>query len=231
MQDSFLKMQCGPHELLFTYRCMGEEREQRVPIVRQMQQKGAETEVLLVVFNNRQYVVKFTSARDVDIHRTLYNHDVTRDDVIRLVHTVPAPPSAAGGDDEGGRRPPEWPADVATVTSIRGSNVLRRRPWKLMPYVDEVEERAMHAENEAAAERLLNGSGKRKRAAALAAAAVVDAAAPTRTVTAYVELVRRVVGVVPELRDETDWKSPKNIMWMRLGGEAPGLLPRVFDFD
>lgn len=184
---------------------MDEEHEERVPILRQLQQKGSETEVLLVSFNGRQYVVKFTSARDVDIHRMLYNHEETRDDVINLVRVVAAPRRANAC------APPGWPADVAVITSISGSNALRRRPWKLMPYIDEVAERTMHAESDAVVERMLSGSSKRKRAAALAAATVVDAAAHTRTVSAYLDLVRRVVGVVPELRDETDWKSPKNV--------------------
>lgn len=206
---------CGPNELIFTCANSGDVEETvRAPIIRQLQQKGAETEVLLVLFNNRQYVVKFTTKRDVEIHKTLFENEMTRDDVVRLVSSVPQPHAF-------------WPSSVTRVVDIKGSNSLRRRPWKLMQYVDEVEETA----------EISSHDGKRRRtdlAAAVAAARATATAAVAATSAAsslYSDLVRRVVSVVPELRKETDWKSPKNILWMRGGNGGLLLLPRVFDFD
>ena len=207
---------CGPNELIFTCANSGDVEETvRAPIIRQLQQKGAETEVLLVLFNNRPYVVKFTTKRDVEIHKTLFDNEITRDDVVRLVSSVPQPHAT-------------WPSSVARVVDIKGSNSLRRRPWKLMQYVDEVEERVETSE--------ISSHGKRRRtdlaAAAARATATAAVAATAAASSLYSDLVRRVVSVVPELRKETDWKSPKNILWMRGGGNGGLLLlPRVFDFD
>lgn len=206
---------CGPNELIFTCAKSGDVEETvRAPIIRQLQQKGAETEVLLVLFNNRPFVVKFTTKRDVEIHKTLFENEITRDDVVRLVSSVPQPHAT-------------WPSSVARVVDIKGSNSLRRRPWKLMQYVDEVEERAGVETTE------ISSPGKRRRTdlAAAAAATARATAAAFAASSLYSDLVRRVVSVVPELRKETDWKSPKNILWMRGGKGGLLLLPRVFDFD
>jgi len=191
-------MQCSANELIVYYTEPESVvvRHMRVPIVRQLQQKGSSTEVLLVKICGREYVVKFTSDRDVKMHRQLTVNPLTRHHVVSLLSVIPLGIRADGT------------TSAARVLEVSGSNALRRRPWKLMEFINHTPPTV----------------GKRKLTRSAAVSAFTEFSA-----VVVAEMVRCVLAVYPELRDEDDWRSPKNILW---SATAEGLMrPMVFDFD